>query len=149
MPAPHPRQKISNANSNIIVKLFASAMESKYPVEASKPTNDDNEVCNYLLKILGSIMRSSTFVLDERSTLMSHDLNDEDIDVDYSEIENLTHDNSTFTYEYMKTVADFADCAKHRSFKSIQHTFPLVKDKCYVCRFRKYISEKGTTAQKI
>ena len=75
-------------------------------------------------------MRSSTFVFDEQSTLVFHDLNDEDedIDVNYSEIENLCYNKDTFTYEYMKKVVDFANSVKHRSFKLIQHTFRLVKD---------------------
>jgi hypothetical protein len=96
-------------------------------------------------------MRSSTFVFDEQSTLVFHDLNDEDedIDVNYSEIENLCYNKDTFTYEYMKKVVAFADSAKHRSFKSIQHTFLRLKDSHYVSRFRKYISENGTIAQKL
>jgi hypothetical protein len=49
-------------------------------------------------------MQSSNFVLDERSNLMFHDLNDEDVDIDYSEIDNLTYDNNNFPYEYMKKV---------------------------------------------
>jgi hypothetical protein len=83
-------------NPNKIVKLFASAVESKYKEESSEPTNDDYVVCDYLLKILNSVMRSSTFVLDEQSTLAFHDFNDEDenFDVDYSEIENINYDNN-------------------------------------------------------
>jgi hypothetical protein len=38
--------------------------------------------------------------------------------------------------------------AQHRSFNSIQHIFSRFKDKNYIPRFRKYISENGTTAQK-
>jgi hypothetical protein len=49
-------------------------------------------------------MRSSNFVLDEHSTLMFHDLNDEDVDVDYSEIDNLIYETNTFPYEYMKNI---------------------------------------------
>ncbi len=48
----------------------------------------------------------------------------------------------------MKKVVNLVDSAQHRSFKSIQHTFSWVKDKNYIPRFRKYISQNGTTAQK-
>ena len=78
-------------NPNTIANLFARAVDSKYKGQVSEPTNDDYDVCDYLLKVLDSVMRSSTFVFDEQSTLVFHDLNDEDedIDVNYSEIENL------------------------------------------------------------
>ncbi len=48
----------------------------------------------------------------------------------------------------MKKVVDFVDSAQHHPFKSIQHIFPRIKDKNYIPRSRKYISENGTTAQK-
>jgi hypothetical protein len=48
----------------------------------------------------------------------------------------------------MKKVVDLVDSAQHRSFKSIQHIFSQVKNKNYIPRFRKYISENGTPAQK-
>ncbi len=48
----------------------------------------------------------------------------------------------------MKKVVDLVDSAQHRSFKSIQRIFSRVKDKNYIPRFKKYISENGTTVQK-
>jgi len=73
-------------NPNTMTNLFARAIESKYKVQNSETINDEYEV--YLLKVIDSVMRSSTYIFHTHSTSILYDLNDEDIDinVNYSKI---------------------------------------------------------------
>ena len=137
-------------NPNTVIKLLSEKVASKYKEKPSEPTDDEHELSEYLLQVLESILKSSTFVFDEQSTLVFRDFNeDEDDSADFNEIEDLVYENNRFTYEYMKKVVDFVDSAKHRTLKSIQHSYSRVRDMNYVYRFRKYLAENGTKIHKL
>ena len=63
------------------------------------------------------------------------------------EEEEQLEDSSLYTLEYMKKVVAYA--RPGIAFTTVQHTYPRVKDRKQLKRFREYVEKNGTRSQKI
>jgi len=159
-------------NAESLTAMLADRVAKK---DSYRPSGNirEQQLVDQLYEILGNILTSSSYEVENETTL-DYDASFDDVHEDESYDTEADEENDPtfygaedeeeigddallqkFSLEYMTNVIDFYDeidattGKRKHTWKNVQHRFRRVPRRQYLGRFRKYVESHGTKKQKV
>ena len=151
--------------ANRIIQLFQERTSNELPVSLSF-TRIQEELANELFEVFESILTSTSYNHEDKTTLDYKTSDDETVqseegfdassnDPDYEEKDDETPVFESFSLSYMKRALGYYHTIKPKTVKrshtweSVQNKFKRISHQSYMGRFRDYVEQGETKEEKI